>query len=1096
MTRVARPLIALLSLALGLACAVDKPPEVVAAEDRIPEVIDFALHVRPILSDRCYKCHGPDANQRKAGLRFDTEDGSYAELPESPGDFPIVPGSLRRSQLYLRVSSTDPAVRMPPPESKLSLEPEEIAVLTRWIEQGAEWKPHWAFSPAERPETPRVTRPGWDDNPIDRFVLARLEREGLEPSPEADRETLLRRLSFDLTGLPPTIEEIDAFLDGRSDGAYDTVVDRLLASEHYGERMAVEWLDLARYADTDGYQADFDRDMSPWRDWVIGAFNDNMPFDQFVTWQVAGDLLPDASREQILASGFNRLHPHNGEGGIVEEEFRVEYAADRTQTFATAFMGLTMECARCHDHKFDPISQREYYQLYSFFNNVDEAGQTSFNNFGHEKQSLSVDHYRMNPPTMLLPDASTQSRLDRLSERIGAIALELDTIATRRREESLSGWLEERADTFLQTLRPRGLVAHYPLESIRIDRIPNRVPGGPEGQVFDPVLGRLAERLPESVDGRAGQGLRLNGDDALFFPGVGRFRRGQPFSLAIWARVPGDLEKGVIIHRNIGGALYNFRGYHLAVDGGRVEAVVAHKFPYNSIHVASKVLLPTRKWIHLAMTYDGSSRASGLRLYLDGQPLELDVHRDRLYREILHNARARSGPGIKVGGRQRSKGFTGGSVDELMVFDRGLSAPEIAVLAGDERFGALLKRPVANWTADEKDSFLQLYLERHDGDWQRLQDRLKALRLERNDLMETVPEVMVMDESAPRQAYVLIRGAYDARAEPVEPGTPARIMPGSARWSSDRRGLAQWLTHPDHPLFARVAVNRLWQQLFGSGLVKTAEDFGQQGELPSHPGLLDWLARELMESGWDVKAMQKLIVTSATYRQSSHTDSETRERDPENRLLTRGASSRLTAEMLRDQALLASGLLVETIGGPSVKPYQPDGLWVINPFSSEYLQDEGEKLYRRSLYTFWKRSVPPPTMDMFDAPGRSRCEVRRQRTSTPVQALALMNDPQFVEASRVAAERVLRQAGEDPGDRIIHAMRLFTGRRPRPEELDVLLELYEGRRRGFQGEPSRARQLLGSGDFPRDDALDPVEVASLDVVVGTIMNYDASVMKR
>ena len=431
-----------------------------------------------------------------------------------------------------------------------------------------------------------------------------------------------------------------------------------------------------------------------------------------------------------------------------------------------------------------------------------------------------------------------------------------------------------------------------------------------------------------------------------------------------------------------------------------------------------------------------------------------------------------------------------------MVWGRRLTTPEVAFLAGDEGLQALVKKPVADWTTEEKRPFLGLYLDRFDADWQRVRGKLTALRLERNELMEQIPEVMVMDESPPRQAHVLTRGAYDAPTEPVEPGTPARIMPYRAEWPPDRSGLARWLTHPDHPLFARVAVNRLWQQLFGSGLVRTAEDFGQQGELPSHPGLLDWLALELIESGWDVKKMQRLIVTSATYRQSSDTRSGTRERDPDNRLLSRGASSRLTAEMLRDQALLASGLLGERVGGPSVKPYQPNGLWAINPFSREYVQDEGEKLYRRSLYTFWKRSVPPPTMDMFDAPGRSRCQVRRQKTSTPVQALALMNDPQFVEASRVAAERVLRQASQDPGDRIIHAMRLLTGRRPRPEELDVLLELYEGRRGGFQGDPSRALQLLTIGDSPRDDALDPVEVASLDVVVGTIMNYDASVMKR
>lgn len=1081
MSRSASPvlvsLVAGTALTLGASCGAEKPQAVREAEGRIPETIDFALHVRPILSDRCYTCHGPDEAPRKAGLRLDTREGPFVELERS-GRRAVVPGSLRKSALFHRVSSEDPDVRMPPPDSKLVLTAEEIAILTRWIEQGAEWKPHWAFSSPERPEVPTGVQP------IDHFVAAQLGRHGLELLPEADRETLLRRVTFDLTGLPPSLDEIDAFVADGSDGAYETVVDRLLGSPHYGERMATDWLDVARYADTDGYQADFDRDMSPWRDWVIQAFNENMPFDEFVTWQIAGDLLPNASRDQILASGFNRLHPVNGEGGIVEEEFLVEYAADRAQTFGTAFMGMTMECARCHDHKFDPITQREFYSLFSFFNNVDEPGQSAFRSYGYEGKGYTLDRYRMSPPTLLLPDEKTEERLDSLAAELVAKEEELASIEVdegRRLDE----WLD--AESLDALARPRGLVAHYAFEEMSLDRIPNRVRGGRSGQVFDPVLGTLADRLPEGVQGIVGRGLRLDGDDALYFPNVGRFRRGQPFSLAIWVQVPEELDKGVIVHRNVGGVLYNFRGYHLAVDEGRLEAVVAHKFPYNALHVVATTPLPRGTWTHLALTYDGSSRAAGLRLFLNGRPVDLQVRRDRLYREILHNAAAPAGPGIKVGGRKRSKGFTNGLVDELMVFDRRLTPPEVASLAGVEIREA--------HGEEERRGVLDLLLDRRHEEWRRLSRELTALRLERNRLVEQVPEVMVMDESEPRPTFVLARGAYDAPTDPVEPGTPAAVMPFPEDERLDRLGLARWLTRPDHPLFARVTVNRLWQQHFGTGLVRTAEDFGQQGELPSHPALLDWLARELADSGWDVKALHKAIVTSATYRQSSQADPARRALDPENRLLSRGPSSRLSAEMLRDQALAASGLLVTTLGGPSVKPYQPEGIWSINPFSNTYVRDDGDKLYRRSLYTFWKRSAPPPTMDTFDTPGRSRCAVRRQRTSTPLQALALLNDPQFLEAARVLAERVLESGGDDD-QRITEAFRLLTGRHPQEEELALLRRLLDEGRGGFRAEPARARELLQVGERPRDGRLDPVQVASLGVVVSTVMNHDASVTKR
>ena len=808
---------------------------------QLPETIDYNFHVQPILSDRCYRCHGPDENARKAELRLDIEAGLFGEKgnPTSP----VSPGNLSASEVFKRIISDDPEYMMPPPDSKLSLDEQEVAILAKWIEQGAEWKPHWSFTPPKRSLIPEVKQNTWPINPIDNFVLTRLQREGLTPANQANKETLIRRVTLDLTGLPPTLEEIDDFLADNANNSYETLVDRLLLSSQYGENMAVDWLDLSRYADTHGYQSDFYRPHWPWRDWVIKALNANMPYDDFVTWQLAGDLLPSPSTEQILATGFNRNHAQNNEGGIVEEEFRVEYVADRTQTFGTAFLGLTMQCARCHDHKYDPISQKEFYQLFSFFNNVAESGQTTF---------YQPD---MPGPTLLLPD-------EELKEQISYIEK-----LTKVKEQELAQYSKDKYDSFQESAvipkvdgKVKGQVAHYTLDQVQNDHIPNNVPGGRPGRIIDPVSNRLAQAPPNVIISKVNNGLLLSGDDALSFPGVGKYTRADPFTIGMWVWIPDGLTNGVIFHSNKGSALYTYKGYQVSVEEDLFDVRLAHNFPYNSIHLLSTTAAPRNKWIHLALTYDGSSQASGVRLYADGDEIEMAVQRNNLYKDIVFHPKegATKSPvdtHLKIGARWRGKGFTNGMVDEVKIFDRELTKMEIDVIAGKE----ILYNEM-EWSALIAEQRHELF------DYQIITDEiftskqhdLKNLRMQSNVLREPIFEVMVMDEMPqPRQAYVLARGAYDQLLEPVNPGTPLSVLSFKDNLEPDRLGLASWLFDPDNPLPARVTVNRFWQHYFGIGLVKTVDDFGSQGERPSHPQLLDWLAVEFVESGWDIKTHAK-----------------------------------------------------------------------------------------------------------------------------------------------------------------------------------------------------------------------------------------------
>jgi hypothetical protein len=1035
--------------------------------------MDYNRDVRPILADKCFACHGPDAARREAGLRLDEATSAYGPLPERPGRVAIRPGRIDRSELMHRILSNDPEYRMPVPGSHLSLSALEKAVLARWVEQGAEYRPHWAFVKPERPTPPDWQGVGGPPGAIDRFIGARLQSLGLRPAPEADRETLLRRLSLDLTGLPPTLGEIDRFLSDTSREAYLRQVDRLLASPHYGERMAADWLDVARFADSHGYTVDRMRDQSPWRDWVIAAFNRNMPYDRFIHEQLAGDLMPSPDREMRIATAFNRNHPQNMEGGIVEEEFQTEYVMDRANTVGEAFMALSVGCARCHDHKYDPFSQKDYYRLYAFFNNILEAGQISWND-------------DMPTPTLHLPTPAQEAAIAALQERIRAGERRVDSTraeAVRRAAAWVDGggYAAWAGEGLLKT----GLKAWFPLSGDLADRVDTVRRGVMKHDAG--VAGDTARFVTQA--GR--RVLALDGDTYLDLAGAGAFRRSEPFTVGIRVWIPRDLHDGVIIHKSNAERLYNFKGFHIALKGGRFEVVMAHTAPSNAILLQAPAPAPRERWLHLALAYDGSSRASGLRLLVDGQPQDMRVVKDRLTKDIIFFQQPE--PGLQVGGWWRGTGFRGGLACDVTAHGRLLTPDELRVLAGVSDWRAITRKPAGTLEASERRGLAEARAGTADTALLAAMADLKGLRNILSDTMRRVRDLMVMEEMPePKPTYLLRRGRYDMPGERVTPGTPAGILDYPSTLPANRYGLAQWLTHPDHPLTARVAVNRLWQQFFGSGLVRTSEDFGNQGEMPSHPGLLDWLAVELRESGWDVKRMVRLIVTSQAYRRDSRADAAAREADPANRWLARGPSSRLSAEMLRDNALAAAGLLRAEIGGPSFRPFQPAGLWDIK--GDTYRADSTPQVHRRSLYMLVRRTVPNPTLSTFDAPDRSVCLSRRQRTNTPLQALVTLNDPTYLEACKALGIAMAREA--DPTHAIHTAFRRLTGRRPTPAEAGLLLELHARQRQRFREEPSKAAGWLKAGILPTQAGLSPDLVAAHAVVASTILNADATLTKR
>jgi hypothetical protein len=1015
--------------------------------------VDYNFQIRPLLADRCLVCHGPDEKNRKAKLRLDVPAVAYARRA-------VVPGKPEESEVIRRITADD-SEHMPPRKSNLTLSPDEIDLIRRWIAEGAEYKPHWAFVPLpDVIPVPAVADATWPAGPLDHFILARLEREGLRPSPAAPREEWIRRVTFDLTGLPPEPADVDAFLGDDSPRAYEKVVDRLLASPHFGERLAMDWLDVARYADSFGYQADGDSNVWPWRDWVIAAFNRNLPFDQFLTWQVAGDLLPNASREQRLATAFCRLHRMTNEGGSIPEEFRNEYVSDRVHTFGTAFLGLTLECTRCHDHKFDPLTMKDYYGLGAFFNSIDEWG--------------TYDSAAFRPtPTLSLPTPDQERALAAATKEVEAREARLREVKAGR-EPAFREWLA-RTDPSPDV---PGLVGHYPLDRLETNNQLANLAG-------DKAPGSTAP-ANALVPGRLGQALRFTGDDPVNFPAPGAVDRTTPFTASFWLRTPAVLKQGIVFHRQAGTDT-GFHGTELSFDDGRLFFALVRFWPGNAIAVRTRAVLPAQEWVHVAVSYDGSGRAAGLRVHLDGRPAEVDVVRDRLTKDLQAG-----GAGLTFGERFRSTGLKDCLLDEVRIFNRALTDVEVAQVHDGRALTEALARK-------DEGALRPYYLAAIDPEAAKARDDLRQVRQRLFAAQTGVFDIMTMEElPQPRPAYILARGNYDApKDRPVGRDTPAFLPAFPAGAPRNRLGLARWLTDPHHPLTARVAVNRYWQLFFGRGIVATAENFGTQGALPTHPDLPDWLARDFISSGWDVKALCKKIVLSSTYRQRSAAAPGLRERDPDNRLLTRGPSRRLSAEMLRDAALSAGGLLVEKIGGPPVKPYQPPGMWHgMNAFLPEYVPDKGEGLYRRSMYTFWRRTSPPPDMLAFDAPSREVCVARRQATSTPLQPLVLLNDPQFVEAARALGERLLREGGASLDEKLSGAFRRAATRRPTERELRLLVELFREQLALFRKDPAGAQKYLKTGDRPPAPGLDPAELAAATATAGAILNLDAAVTIR
>jgi hypothetical protein len=1025
--------------------------------------------VRPILFDNCFACHGPDEKARKAKLRLDTREGLYDRTPKR--EAAVIPGKPEQSELWKRVTATDPDDIMPPPESHKVLKPEQKQVLKKWIIAGAPWQGHWAFVKPERPALPKVKASGFEiRNPIDAFVLAKLQSKRLKPAREADRRTLARRLSLDLTGLPPAPADVDAFINDRSPRAYEDLVRQLMSTSRWGEHRARYWLDAARYADTHGLHFDNYREMWPYRDWVIKAFNRNLPFDEFTLKQLAGDLLDNPDRDDLIATGFHRCNMTTNEGGTIDEENEANYANDRVTTTSWVWLGLTANCAACHDHKFDPITQKEFYSMAAFFRNTVQPPKD-----GNIKDSQ--------PSILVIQTREDQARWDALPGEITAAKKQLDQRRTEAKPE-FGSWLRTVAAGELDKEVPTSkLVVHVPLNEMRTNEVPAAI-----GSITSV---KLSEN-PEWQDGELGPALVLKKDATLDLGDQGDFEKDQGFSYGAWVRVSkAEGQSGIITRMDTTNA---YRGWDLLQAGKKIAVHVVHKWPDDALKVSTRNdVIKEKAWQHLFVTYDGSSKAKGLKVFVDGAEVPLKIDNDTLTNSIRTTA------SLRVGERTGGQTFERGRVQDVRVYSRRLKGAEVDSLAKVVRIQSLLARAEDTRTKEQNETIFDYWLTSRDSLYVQRTKQHASLKTEQDAIRERNPVTHIQREktNSMPMAHVLFRGQYDKPKDKVSAGTIAVLhkMPESA--PKNRLGLARWLVAPENPLTARVAVNRFWAEIFGVGLVKTAEDFGTAGENPVNQELLDWLAVEFVESGWDVKHLFELMVTSSTYRQSSEVTADKLEKDPQNRLLSRGPRFRMDAEMIRDYALTASGLLVNKVGGPSVKPYQPDGVWepVAMPESNtkKYQRDSGDALYRRSLYTFWKRAAPPASMDIFNAPSREVCSVRRERTNTPLQALATLNDPQFIEAARHLAETALtRGREEDAIDEM--GMRLLA--RPlTSKEKAVVKRTLADARAFYEQQPEAAKEFLSVGESKPCDTIPAAQLAAMTLIANQLMNLDEALNK-
>ena len=1025
----------------------------------LSQPVDFESQIKPLLSDRCFTCHGPDENSRKADLHLYSREGAMSKLDENLAI--IMPGKPEASLLYKRLITDDPDELMPPPESNLALSTKEKELIRRWIIEGADWKEHWAFTQVNKPNLPKPRNSNWPKNEIDNFTLAKMESVKIKPSPKAKREKLIRRLSFDLIGMPPALDEIDRFIKNDSPNAYEQVVDRLLGHSRFGEHLAVHWLDLARYSDTYGYQVDRDRYVWPWRDWVIRMFNDNLPYDDFLKWQLAGDLLPNTTDDQRLATAFNRLHPQKVEGGSVPEEFRVEYVADRNHTFGTAMLGLTLECARCHDHKYDPISQKEYYQFFAFFNTIDESGLYSY-------FTPSVP-----TPTLLMNSADAKIEIDKAKKQVTVDEAQLVKIKKKENENYIQ-WLKQRPTE----AKLSGLIGHYTFDEYKDGKLPN---------LADESKKATSSQKNKIVPGKKGNALKLTGDDGVNL-GIGNFNRTQPFTITLWMNTPNHKERTVVYSRSKAWTDAGSRGYQMLLRNGHLSTSLIHFWPGNAINIRAINKLPINEWHHVSVTYDGSTHANGLKIYIDGKLTKTEIHKDNLYKNITGGGN----DNIVIGQRFRDVGFSKGLVDDFHVFNRKLTSIEIAQLYDGQALNKILGNPVDKLSQTDHQFLREYYFASINETFTNQLSKLRSAREKVTKLLDGKTEIMVMEEMKvkPRSTFVLNRGVYNQPNEKVEPKTP-KILPGFPKNAPrNRLGLAQWLTSRENPLTSRVAVNHFWQICFGNGLVRTPEDFGIQGKRPSHPALLDWLASDFMENDWNVKRLLKQIVMSATYQQSSLTRPLLEASDPENNLLARSPRYRLTAEMIRDNALNTSGLMSDRMGGGGSKPY--DLTESFKPMG----HDKGEGLYRRSVYTFWKRTGPAPVMMALDASKRDVCRAKRETTATPLQALVLMNGPQFVEAARKLGESMVREHGDNIRSIINNMFRKLTSREPSEREIVLMQKLHKEQLANFQKDNKATEAFLGVGASPIAIDLDKPQVAAAGVLAKALMNFDEAVVKR
>ena len=1038
--------------------------------------IHFNKVIRPILSENCFHCHGPDPGSRKAGLRLDTKEGFFASTDKRGPT--VIAGNADGSPLYQRLTTTDPDDHMPPAESHKELKPEEISLVKAWINQGANWLPHWSLIKPERPPVPTVAHAGLVRNPIDAFVLQKLEANGLEPAPQADRHALARRLSLDLTGLPPDPAEVEAFVADQAPDAYEKLVATWMARPQWGEHRGRYWLDAARYADTHGLHFDNYREIWPYRDWVINAFNKNQPFDQFTIEQVAGDLLPKPTPDQLVATGFHRCNITTNEGGTIAEENLALYARERVETTGWVWLGLTTNCAVCHDHKFDPISSKDFYALSAFFRNTTQA---AFDGNVRDTQ-----------PSIRVPLMADRSRLEALPAEIAAGQKEIETVKQQA---------QPRFEKWIATLPPGGLSKEIPSRDLVVHAPLNEGKGEEVSDVCNQPTKTYKATAPVTWQpgGKLGASPVFAKGMNFDFGAAGDFEKSQAFSYGAWILVPkGFGAYGAVMARmDVPGAGY--RGWDLFINNGtELAAHFVNHWPDNAMKVRTKQSgLRQGEWEHVFVTYDGSGKPEGLKIFLNGKQTMQEVETNTLKDSIRTNA------SFRVGQRTGGEAFEGGSVQDVRIYSRLLDPEEVAVLANNSTLESLLAIPADKRTPEQTASLFNYYVTTKEDAWNAAQQKVRALEGERDAINSRSPVAHVQQEKmdAKPMAAVLFRGSYDQPRDQVEATTPAALHSFPADAPHNRLGLAQWIMSPENPLTARVTVNRFWQEIFGTGLVKTSEDFGIMGDAPSHPELLDWLAVEFKESGYDVKKLFTLMVTSATYRQAAVATPEKVEKDPANRLLSRGPRFRMDAEVIRDAALQASGLLVKKIGGASVRPYQPDGIWeaVAMPESDtkNYRRDAGEALYRRSMYTFWKRAAPPASMEIFNATAREVSCLRRERANTPLQALVTMNDVQFVEASRYLAEQALKVgAGTNDSTKSLQTMAQRILSRPfRKEELDIVNATLAEQLAYYKANVEEAAKLITFGESKPDPALDSATLAAWTMVANQVMNLDEALNK-